>query len=46
MASNYWTDGRVRMARLQAGFVRCNDIIKDFVQGTFFKKSVFDKIVF
>ena len=32
MASSYYTDGRVRMMRLQAGFVRCNDIVKDFVR--------------
>ena len=32
MASSYYNDGRVRMLRLQAGFVRCNDIVKDFVR--------------
>ena len=32
MASNYWTDGRIRMARLQAGYLRCNDIVKEFVE--------------
>ena len=32
MASNYYTEGRIRMMRLQAGLVCCNDIVKDFVQ--------------
>merc|ERR1712062_22822 len=29
MASNYWTPGRQRLLRLQAAFVRMNDIVKD-----------------
>ena len=32
MASRYFTDGRLRVLRLQAGFVRCNDIVKEFVE--------------
>ena len=32
MATNYFTDGRVRMLRLQAGFLRCHDIVKEFVK--------------
>ena len=31
MASNYWTLGRIRLARLQAAFVRMNDIVRDLV---------------
>ena len=32
MAARYYTDGRVRMLRLQAGFLRCHDIVKEFVE--------------
>ena len=32
MATRYFTDGRVRVLRLQAGFLRCNDIVKEFVE--------------
>ena len=32
MAARYYTDGRVLMLRLQAGFLRCNDIVKEFVE--------------
>ena len=32
MASRYLTDGRVRMKRVEAGFLRCNDIVKEFVE--------------
>ena len=32
MAAKYFTDERVRMLRLQAGFVRCHDIVKEFVE--------------
>ena len=32
MASNYWTENRMRVTRLQAAFVRCNDIVKEFVE--------------
>ena len=32
MASNYWTDDRIRVTRVQAAFVRCNDIVKEFVE--------------
>ena len=32
MASRYFTDGRLRKLRLQAGFLRCNDIVKEFVE--------------
>ena len=32
MASNYWTESRIRITRVQAGFVRCNDIVKEYVE--------------
>ena len=32
MASNYWTEGRKLMVRLQAGYIRCNDIAKEFLE--------------
>ena len=32
MASNYWTEGRILMVRMQAGYIRCNDIAKEFLQ--------------
>ena len=31
MSSNYWTDGRQQLCRLQAAFVRMNDIVRDLV---------------
>ena len=31
MASNYWSPGRQRLCRLQAAFVRMNDIVRDLV---------------
>ena len=32
MASSYWTPGRVSMVRLQAGYLRCPDIVKEFLE--------------
>ena len=32
MAARYFTDGRVRTLRLEAGFLCCNGIIKEFVE--------------
>ena len=32
MASNYWTEDRVFMVRFQASFLRCNDIVKEYLQ--------------
>ena len=46
MASNYWTDGRVRMARLQAGYLRCNDIVKEFVEIKISEKLGFPRVNF
>ena len=34
MATKYFTEGRVRMLRLHAGFLRCHDIVKEFVEIT------------
>ena len=32
MASSYYSESRILMIRLQAGFLRCNDIVKEFVE--------------
>ena len=32
MASRYFTDGRLRVLRLQAALYHCNDIVKEFVE--------------
>ena len=31
MSSKYWTPGRLRLCRLQAAFVRLNDMVRDLV---------------
>ena len=31
-STNYWTENRIRMIRLHAAFLRCHDIVKEFVE--------------
>ena len=31
-STNYWTENRIRAIRLHAGFLRCHDIVKEFVE--------------
>ena len=38
MASNYWTDGRQRLARLQGAVLQTNEIVKDLVDIRFSAK--------
>ena len=38
MASNYWTEGRQRLARLQAAVLKTNDIVQDLVDIRFSAK--------
>ena len=39
MASNYWTDGRQRLCRLQAAVVRMSEIVRDLVDIRFSAKQ-------